>query len=69
MDEITELLEEVDWDSLMLDNVDSSWAAWKRCFLDIMNQRIPQDTIKTNKSLPWMCKAIIQAIQKGKALF
>ena len=67
--EIADLLDEVDWDSLMVGDVDSCWTAWKRCFLDVKNRCIRQRVIKSIKSLPWISKAVIQAMRKRKALF
>ena len=66
---IANLLDYADWDELLDDNVDSSWIRWKECFLSIMSQCIPQITIKSERSLPWVTHVIKQAMHKRKALF
>ena len=36
------LLEGTNWDSLLVDNVNTSWENWMKHFMEIMNECIPQ---------------------------
>ena len=62
-------LDDTDWDVLLDDDVDSSWIRWKNHFLQIMSQCIPQITIKSERNVPWVTRAIKQAMCKRKVLF
>ena len=68
-DAITDCLDTVDWNSLLMDDVDTSWSNWKTCFLHIMDLCIPSSTVKPNRRVPWINHAVLQAIRKRKALF
>ena len=64
-----ELLDTVDWTSLLPDNVDAFWSAWKTYFLQIMEICIPNAMVKTKKKIPWMNKDITVAIKQRNKLF
>ena len=66
---ISDSLNDVDWDQLLTDNVDSSWASWKSYFMDIMINCIPHFNAKPKYQLPWINKTIIQAMRRRKSLF
>ena len=57
-----ELLEMVDWKSLMVDDIDVAWENWKTRFLSIMDQCIPNPTLPAKRNLPWLSKKLITSI-------
>ena len=64
-----EMINNTDWDSLLSDNIHSSWKNWHTRFMEIMHSCIPQVTAKPKKSLPWLNKRILQTISKRNACF
>ena len=49
-DRAAELLESVDWDSL-LPHVNTYWSAWKNYFMQIMEICIPHSVVKVKRNL------------------
>jgi hypothetical protein len=64
-----EMINTTDWDSLLSDKVDISWNNWQSKFMEIMHNCIPQVSVKTKKSYPWINKQIIQTIAKRNACY
>ena len=64
-----ELINDFDWDSIVSDDVNSSWMKWQHQFLSIMEQCIPQRSLPPRKNLPWMNKNLKQAMRRRNALY
>ena len=58
-----ELLETVDWESLIVDDIDVAWQNWETKFMSIMNQCVLKTTIPTKKNLPWLLKELNKSIR------
>ena len=65
----SELISSTDWDSLITDNIHSSWTNWHSKFMEIMCCCIPQVVAKSKKTLPWLNKQIIQILLKRNACY
>lgn len=68
-DRAAELLDCIEWDSLLPSNIDQHWRNWKSYFLQVMEICIPHTAAKVKKGLPWINKKILNAIKKRDALF
>ena len=71
-DQAMELLDSVEWNSILLPDdvsVDAYWSTWKRCFLQIMEICIPHAVLKLKRNVPWMNRAIADAIKQRNVLF
>ena len=68
-DRAAELLDSVDWDSILPHDVDAYWSAWKNYFLQIMDICIPHSVVKIKRNLPRINKSIVNAIRKRSTLF
>ena len=66
-----ELIDSVDWDSILTDDIDSSLFLWQQRFMSIMEECIPHTTVTSdrNSSTPWLSKSIIRLIQKRNRLY
>ena len=64
-----ELLESIEWDSILPPTVDNCWNDWKSYFLQVMELCIPHSTAKIRRNLPWLSKGIFNGIKKRDALF
>lgn len=63
------LITDTDWDALISDCVDTSWANWKLKFLEIMSETIPMKTISARHNIPWLNLAILKKIRKRNSLY
>ena len=69
-DHACELLASTDWASLFeSSSVNVCWDIWHSKFLEIMTESIPLVEVKSRRNLPWLSKAVTQAIKKRNALF
>ena len=68
-DRAAELLDTIEWTSLLPDNVDAFWSAWKTYFLQIMEICIPNAIVRVKKNVPWMNRDISVAIKQRNKLF
>ena len=68
-DSMADYLESIDWNLVLVGNINNCWENWKNCFLRIMDMSIPNSTVITNRRLPWINHTIIQAMRKRKVLF
>ena len=66
---MADYLENIDWNLILVGNIDYCWENWKNCFLQIMDMSIPNSTVITNRRFPWINHTIIQAMRKCKVLF
>ena len=57
-----ELLETVDWESLIVDDIDVAWQNWEIKFMSIMDQCVPETTLPAKKYLPWLSKELTKSI-------
>ena len=64
-----ELIADCDWDSLLSDDVNTSWLKWHQTFMSIMGQCIPQLSLPPRKNLPWMNKSLKQAMRRRNAQY
>ena len=70
-DKAHDLLEDVDWDSLLLQvsDIDQAWLIWKDTFLSIMNECIPRAILPNRVNRPWLTKDLLQAMRKRNSLY
>ena len=64
-----ELIEGFSWDSILSDDVDTSWSQWSEKCLQIMERYIPQTIVKTNNKLLWMNRATLLAIRNRNKVY
>ena len=64
-----ELIEDTNWDSLLADDVNTSWENWMKCFMEIMVECIPQRMLPKRGNLPWLSKSLIQLMRRRNLLF
>lgn len=57
-----ELLETVDWESLIVDDIDVAWQNWEKTFMNIMDQCVPKTTLPAKKNLPWLSKELTKSV-------
>ena len=48
------MLETVNWTELLTGDINQTWKAWKRQYMDIMEKCIPQATLPNQRNLPWL---------------
>ena len=47
-------LDSLDWEDILPGDIDQAWEKWKRTFMSIMEEYIPQSTIPDKRNLPWL---------------
>ena len=62
------LIEDSNWDFLV-DDVDISWENWKKHFLEIMAECIPQRPLSNRRNLPWLSVSLVQLMTRRNMLF
>ena len=61
----SDIIRQIDWDSLLLDDLDHSTELWTKNFFVIMKECIPhRDLSLKRRNLPWITKNIIRYMQK-----
>ena len=66
----SEMIEEVDWDSLLPeDDIDLAANNWHNEVMDIMHTCIPQRTLTKRRNVPWITKNVICHIRKRNAVY
>ena len=68
-DRACEIIADCNWDSLLSDDLNTSWLKWQQEFMSIMDQCIPQRSRPPSKNLPWMNKNLKQAMRRRNALY
>ena len=68
-DKAREKLEEFDWDGIISEDVNHSWAGWYSSFMSIMEEYIPRRVLPSQRNLPWLNKNIKSAMRKRNTLF
>ena len=63
-DRACELIDDFNWNIVLSDCVDSSFALWSQSFLEIMKSCVPQRSLKLRKSLPWITSDVISLIKE-----
>ena len=64
-----ELIEGTNWDSLLVDDVNTSWENWMKHFMEIMNECIPQRLLPNRHNLPWLSKSLVQLMRRRNMLY
>lgn len=64
-----ELTDNYNWDSILSEDIETSWKLWHHQFLKIMSESIPNRVIRTRKNLPWLDKSIVNLMKKRNLLF
>ena len=65
-----QLISNVDWESLLSENIDQSWHPWQHTFLTIMEECILRRALTPRRhNLPWLNKRIIQSMRRRNNLF
>ena len=68
-DRAAEMLESIEWNTLLPSEADSYWKAWKTYFLQIMELCVPHAIVKPKSNVPWMNHCLTTAIRKRNILF
>ena len=68
-DQACERIEAFDWDSIMTEDINSSWDSWHAAFLSIIEKCIPRKALPSKHNLPWLNKQIKSAMRKRNSLF
>ena len=63
------LIQDINWSSLLSDDIDESWENWKCAFLNVIKQCVPKAEYRCRKSLPWINNRIISAITRRDKAF
>lgn len=63
------LIENTNWDSLLVDDVSTSWEIWMKRYMEIMSESIPQRLLPPRRNLPWLSKSLIQLMRRRNTLF
>ena len=53
----------------MSKSIDSTWENWLQQFMSIMNQFIPNCTLRSRHNLPWLTKSLVTSIKKRNSLY
>ena len=64
-----ELFETVDWESLIVDDIDVDWRNWEIKFMSIMDQYVQKTTLPAKKYLPWLSKELTKSIRVRKLAY
>ena len=64
-----EAIDDFDWDSIMSDDIDVACENWLNQFMQIMDQYIPNCSLKSRHNLPWLSKPLVRSIRKKNLLF
>ena len=64
-----DLIEDVDWESLLDDNIDISWSNWHNKFISIMEECIPKKRLPNRKNLPWLNRKLVTSMKKRNLLY
>lgn len=67
-DRAIELIDCIEWDSLLQKQANEYWCTWKNDFLQIMEMSIPHATARVKTSPPWINRKILNAIKKRDRL-
>ena len=51
------------------ERVNTSWENWRKCFMEIMNECIPQHLLPNCCNLPWLSKSLVQLMRRNNMLF
>ena len=68
-DKAREMIEEFDWNGIMTDDINDSWARWHSSFMGIMLECVPRKVLPSRRNLPWLNKNIRSAMGKRNTLF
>lgn len=63
------LLDLTNWNQVITEDVNSAWRNVQKRFLDVMEQCIPKGKLRGRRNLPWLNKAIVQAIRRRNRLY
>ena len=63
------LLDEINWDELLIGDVDQMWAAWEAEFMSIMHQCIPTVNLSAKQNVPWLHKGLTKAMRARNLAF
>ena len=64
-----DLIDSTDWNSLVTDDVNTSWHEWQHRFLEIMNMCVPKQTLPRRHNLPWLNKHLLQSMRRRNHLY
>ena len=68
-DRAAEILDCLDWDSLLPSEINACWSAWRNYFMQAMEMCIPCAVAKVKKRPPWINQEILSAIRKRDITF
>ena len=69
IDKMNDLLDSISWDSILSDDLDSSWAAFRSCLLSIAHSCIPSKLLLRYPLPPWIPRPLIAKIRLRQRLF
>ena len=65
-----QLLLDIDWYSLLINDIDIAWANWYKAFMEVMKKCIPRRQLPINqRNIPWINKKITQAMKRRNCLY
>ena len=65
-----QLILDIDWDSLLINDIDIAWANWYKAFMEVMKKCIPRRQLPINqRNIPWINKKITQAMKRRNHLY
>ena len=68
-DRACEIIADCNWDSLLSDDLNTSWLKWQQEFMSIMEQCMPQRSLPHSKNPTWMNKNLKQAMRRRSAFY
>ena len=68
-DKANSLIDDFDWDVLLLGDINKSWSNWCEKFLSIMDCCIPRRRLPPRKNVPWLTKELINLMRKKNLLY
>ena len=65
-----QLILDIDWDSLLINDIDIAWANWYKAFMEVMKKCIPRRQLPINqRNIPWINKKVTQAMKRRNRLY
>ena len=64
-----ELIEHIDWDSVVTGDVNEALSNWERKFVQVMEECIPMGTILSKPNLPWLTRDLLGVSRKHNLLY
>ena len=63
------LIKNINWSSLLSDDIDTTWKNWKCAFLKVIEESVPKVEYSCHRTLPWITNRIIHSIKRRNKAF